>query len=199
MDGTLVDSPLCFRTLRRELDIPLQEPILEYLALLPPSDQKIKLHRLEELELVAAQNATVISGVEMVLAELHATNIRLGLFTRNCRSVMDLVLKNLNLKFHKTISREEAPAKPHPAGLHVFLQEWELQRDDLLYVGDYKYDIDCGRRAGVKTALFHRFPEQKNDWTPDLVFHDFKDFLGKITNESELPALGSDSSTRGVL
>ena len=41
LDGTLVDSPLCFRTIRRELGIPEGEYILEHLETLAPEPRLI--------------------------------------------------------------------------------------------------------------------------------------------------------------
>ena len=57
LDGTLVDSPLCFKSIRKQLDIPEGEWILEYLETLSFDDKTLKLTKLEQIELDAAKKA----------------------------------------------------------------------------------------------------------------------------------------------
>lgn len=86
LDGTLIDSPLCFKSIRKELDIPEGQYILEYLEALPFDSKSEKLQRLQEIEIHTAKQAVPFSGVLSLLTELRAQSILLGIFTRNCRA-----------------------------------------------------------------------------------------------------------------
>ncbi len=176
LDGTLIDSPLCFETIKRELDIPSGDYILEHLDTLPAASRAIKHKRLEEIEVEAARSAILFPGVSELLVELKNYKIKTGIFTRNCRAVVNLVVKNFNLDFDMLVTREDAPAKPDPAGIRKFLSHWGIDKHELLFVGDFRFDIECGKKAGVKTARFTNGLEPEADWAPDHIFHDYSKF-----------------------
>lgn len=176
LDGTLIDSPLCFDSIRRQLDIPGGEYILEHLDQLPIEVKIKKLQVLEEIELKAARNAVLLPGAGELLAELRCLGINTGIFTRNCRAVTSHVIACFDLPVDLVVTREDAPAKPDPAGLKKFLDSWNLQHYELLFVGDFRFDIDCGKKAGVKTALFTNNGEVDADLDPDHVIHEYSSF-----------------------
>jgi HAD superfamily hydrolase (TIGR01549 family) len=176
LDGTLVDSPLCFDSIRSELEIPEGHFILEYLDQLPPEAQIEKRRRLEEIEAEAARQAKPISGVLELLRELRGRGVPVGIFTRNCRVATELVIAMHGFEIDMVVTRDEAPAKPDPTGLRLFLTEWKLAGHEILFVGDFHFDIDCGKRAGVKTALFTNGGEAEGDLRPDHVIPHFSVF-----------------------
>lgn len=182
LDGTLVDSPLCFASIRRELDIPQSEFILEHIRRLTNTNlQASKLARLQDIEVRAAEASTPMPGAVELLKSLRASGILTGIFTRNCRAAVDHLVNRLNLPVMKTITREDAPAKPDPTGLINFLAHWSLATKELLYVGDIHFDIEAGQRAGVATALYTN--GDRNHWRPtpplipQFVISDYTRFL----------------------
>jgi phosphoglycolate phosphatase-like HAD superfamily hydrolase len=56
------------------------------------------------------------------------------------------------------VAREDAPPKPDPAGLHAIRARWDAATDDVLYVGDYLFDLEAGRNAGIRTLLYAPVP-----------------------------------------
>ncbi len=154
LDGTLVDSKLCFRTIRKQLGIPEGQWILEYLDQLPRQEKAAKLAELEQIELQAARNSDLYAGVLPLLEELRSKRIKLGIFTRNCSSVVRQITGKFKMKIDLVVTRDDGPPKPNPAGFKKFLETWNLMGHELLFVGDVYHDIDCGKQAGVKTALF---------------------------------------------
>lgn len=185
LDGTLVDSRLCFKTIRRQLGIPEGEWILEYLETLAAEEKRLKHRDLENIELKAAQNATLFSGVIQTLEELRQKEMRLGIFTRNCSSVTNLILQKFGLKFDLVITRDDGPPKPNPTGLIIFLTQWCLSPKELLFVGDAPSDIECGKAAGVATALFLNGQNQDSDklagvLRPHFIFRNYSDFCNLI-------------------
>lgn len=179
LDGTLVDSRLCFKTIRRQLDIPEGEWILEYLEKLPANERTSKHERLLQIEMAAAEKASLFAGVTEVLARLRKNGVKLGIFTRNSRVVAQHAVTTFNLPIHHMIAREDAPAKPDPTGLSIFLQTWNVQKEQLLFVGDSRFDIECGKLAGVRTAYFG----VGESYGADHVLSDFRNFFEHVTTE----------------
>ena len=177
LDGTLVDSRLCFKTIRRQLDIPEGEWILEYLEKLPIDERVSKHEKLLKIEMEAAEKAVLFSGVAEVLKRLRNEGVKTGIFTRNSRVVAHHAITTFNLPIDLTIAREDAPAKPDPTGLFIFLQTWKIQKEELLFVGDSRFDVECGKLAGVRTA---RFGEGESHGA-DYALNDFRNFFDHVT------------------
>src|SRR5258707_9713507 len=51
------------------------------------------------------------------------------------------------------MSREEGPHKPAPEPVWEIASRWKLRPDDVLGVGDYKWDLMCAKNAGAPCAL----------------------------------------------
>lgn len=180
LDGTLVDSPLCLKTARRELGIPPQDYILEHLERLPPAIKAQKLQTLEALEIDAAKNAVPFHGVLELLQELRLRKISIGILTRNCRAATQQAIQAFRAHIDMIVTREDAPPKPNPAGLRKFLSQWNLQGHELLFIGDFRFDIECGRTAGVKTALFTNGAEYPGDLQSDHIIPSYSAFWERI-------------------
>ncbi len=155
MDGTLVDSMLDFEAMRSDMGLPSGQPILEALANMPAGEEKDRsLAVLREHELRGASRATLMPGVEAALADLSQRKIQQGIRTRNSREATDMVVAGLELSFSMVLTREDAPVKPDPQGLLDISQEWNLPPGEILFVGDYLFDMQAGRRAGMQSVLY---------------------------------------------
>jgi len=62
------------------------------------------------------------------------------------------------------LGRDDAPPKPDPGGLLKLAAAWDVSPSAMVMVGDYRFDLDCGRAAGTRTVLVN-LPE--NPW-PEL-------------------------------
>jgi HAD superfamily hydrolase (TIGR01509 family) len=154
MDGTLVDAPLDFAHIRRELGIAAEAPILETIAQSEPARRKWQEARLLELELEAGRNSTPIEGVPEFLKAAGEQGFLRAIFTRNAREVALLVQKLHSLEIDILVAREDCVPKPDPAGLWQIGKAWNLETHQLLYFGDFHYDLEAGRRAGIRTLLY---------------------------------------------
>src|SRR6185312_1915204 len=143
---------------------------------LPPVIRAKKHSRLEQMEKDAAVEAVAMSGVIELLADLQRRNILLGIFTRNCRSATQLALGALKIRFDMIITREDAPPKPNPQGLKRFLSSWSIEGGELLFVGDFRFDIECGKQAGVKTALYTNGEDTSESHNANFVLKHFGEF-----------------------
>ncbi len=152
MDGTLVDSGLDFDQIRAEMGLD-KGPILETMAKLPIDRRRECEAILDRHERAGAERATLLSGAIEWIERLDGAGIPRAIFTRNSRVIVERTLARCGLEFQTVVSREDAPAKPDPAGIHLCCQQWDVSPADVLMVGDYIYDIEAGRRARSRTAL----------------------------------------------
>jgi phosphoglycolate phosphatase-like HAD superfamily hydrolase len=65
------------------------------------------------------------------------------------------------------VGRDEAPPKPHPGGLLQLAGQWQVAPQQLVMVGDYRFDLDCARAAGAFGVLVNL---AENPW-PELADH----------------------------
>lgn len=155
LDGTLIDSRLDFEAMRREMEFAEGQPILEGIERLPPGPRRDQcLEILHRHERCGAENATLILGARELLAELSRRELPTGILTRNSRSMTELALSRLDLQFNRVLTRDDAPPKPDPAGLLRICREWGFPVEDVLFVGDYLFDLQCGHEAGIRTVLY---------------------------------------------
>ncbi len=155
LDGTLADSRLDYARMRVDLGLAPATPILEALAAEPNAAVRERGHAIIlEHELAGARAATAMPGAVELVAELRAQGMRCGVFTRNARAVTELTLARLGLVVDHVVAREDAPPKPDPTGLLRICQAWGVEVGAVVYVGDYLYDLEAGRNAGMRTVLY---------------------------------------------
>lgn len=103
------------------------------------------------------------------MRELAGRGCRLGILTRNARELAHVTLEAIGLAdcfpVEHILGRDEAAPKPSPDGLLKIASAWGVTPSELVMVGDYRFDLDCGRAAGARTVLVN-LPD--NPW-PELV------------------------------
>lgn len=160
LDGTLTRSMHDFTWIRRELGLPEGEGILEALAALPPAVSAQKHAVLAAWEMDIAERSVVEPDATALVEALVGSGATLGLFTRNGREIAARTLEVTGLAAYfpepGRITRDCAPPKPLPDGLFVLLRRWGAAAEDAVMVGDWHYDIDAGRAAGLRTVLVDR-------------------------------------------
>jgi HAD superfamily hydrolase (TIGR01549 family) len=154
LDGTLVDSALDFDRMRSEMGLPTGMPILESLATLPVDEAERCRKILHEHELAGAERAVPLPGVPEFLEELAHRNVRRAIVTRNSRPMAKAMLAKLPGVFDPVITRDDGPVKPDPWGVNAICRAWRLPPSRVLMIGDYWFDIACGRSAGARTVLY---------------------------------------------
>lgn len=155
LDGTLVDSPLDFDQIRTDMGLSTGTPILEALAGVPEGTERARLQAiLDAHELQAARDSVLFEGVVPLLDWIAARGFPAAVLTRNSRVCADLILRRFRLTFSHVLTREDAPPKPDPAGLLEICQRWRLPPRHVAFMGDYVFDLEAGRRAGMRTVLF---------------------------------------------
>lgn len=155
LDGTLVDSRLDFPAIRSDLGLPAGHAILEALSEVPDGAAKDEmLAKLRVHELRGAECATLFPGVAEMLAFLAELAIPTAVLTRNSRESTNVMLERLQLRFSHVLTRDEAPPKPDPSGLLHICSAWEIAPQHVAFCGDYVFDLEAGRAAGMTTVLY---------------------------------------------
>jgi len=191
LDGTLVESYLDFNAMRLEMELPAGVPILETLETLAPANAERCWQVLRRHEQQGVDRAEIIPGAKELIERLQSAGIRTAVFTRNSRECLHAMLQRFGLSFDVVLSRDDAPAKPNPQGIHQICGGWGVRPEQVAIVGDYVFDLEAGRRAGTRTVLFAkaRSAEQIAAWADqtDLVLQDFEQadgFLRWMTLEN---------------
>jgi HAD superfamily hydrolase (TIGR01509 family) len=175
MDGTLTVAVHDFAVIRRELEIPVGEDILTHLNGLPAEVAAAKHAWLLEHERELALASTPAPGAVELVRDLVAQGCRLGVLTRNAQELAHITLKAIGLDQcfapQDVLGRDNAAHKPDPDGLLQLARAWDISPAKMVMVGDYHFDLACGRAAGSKTVLVN-VPE--NPW-PELTDWHAKD------------------------
>lgn len=154
LDGTLVDSRLDFDAMRHEMGLVQGLPILEAM-------DEMSAERRAECEAIllrhefhGAHMATPFPGVCELLCQLAEMGLRFAVVTRNSRDCAAISVAKLPATFDTVICREDGPIKPHPWAVEHICQHWNVAPSQTALIGDYRFDIECGKAAGAKTAFF---------------------------------------------
>jgi HAD superfamily hydrolase (TIGR01509 family) len=159
LDNTLVDSRLDFEAMRREMRLPSDLPILEAIDRLPPREAERCRTILHRHELAGAACATLLPGVRSLLDELSRRGLPFGIATRNSHSIAAATLANVGVACELVLTRDCGPVKPDPWAVHHACRTWNVAPSNVVFVGDYRFDIEAGRAAGARTVLLTHAPD----------------------------------------
>ena len=156
MDGTLTRAIHDFDAIRKELGLPAGKPILEALAELPADEASSAHAQLDALEYKIADEASAQPGASELLNSLKDSGAQLGILTRNGKGIAYATLDACGLRHYfeddDVISRDCCAPKPDGAGVNLLLQRWKARTTSTVMVGDYLFDLEAGRNAGVTTV-----------------------------------------------
>jgi len=181
MDGVVVQQRLDFLAIKREIFGDTHGFILERMAELPAAERARADAILERHETAAAAEAEPMDGILPFLQWMEARGLRRGLVTRNSRKSVDLVLARLGLRFDAVVTREDAPPKPAPEPVWLGCRRMDLAPSEVLFVGDFEFDMLAGRRAGVRTVLL-RGPALKASQHADLSVDSLAELRASLEN-----------------
>ena len=188
LDGTLVSSELNFSLIKAQVGCPAELDLLEYIEQLPsPYMREEAMNIVHQHELLDAQTATYLPGVVEAVNALQAKNIPMAIVTRNFDKAATLKLENNPLPIEMVLTRTDAPAKPDPSALLTIASHWSMPVDNVIYVGDYLYDIQAAHNAKMRACLYApdatltpAYAEQA-----DFVIHGFDELVSLVDNYAE--------------
>ncbi|WP_198782184.1 HAD family hydrolase [Shewanella putrefaciens] len=155
LDGTLAHSNPDFAGLRRELGISSGTDILAHVDSLSIGEAQAQaLEIVHEYERQSSLNARWIDGARELIECLRAKSLPLAILTRNMPEAAKITIDKLGIDIALVLTRYDAEPKPHPEGIHLICLQWQLAPADILYVGDYLFDLQTARNAGSHCALY---------------------------------------------
>jgi HAD superfamily hydrolase (TIGR01509 family) len=179
LDGTLTVSVHDFDYIRSELGLEKDVPILEVLNAMPAERAAPLWQRLNEIESHFASKAKIMDGSRALLEKLAARGARLGIFTRNVMPVVIETLKACDIAhlfpLQHIVDRDVATPKPSPDGIYHLLDLWQADAQDTVMVGDYLYDMQSGRSAGVTTIHLDSRRDLRWPEYTDIYIRDFSE------------------------
>ncbi|WP_298436050.1 HAD family hydrolase [Geobacter sp.] len=160
LDGTLTVPVHDFAAIRAELGIPAGADILGHIDAQPP-EAALRLHRqLDAIEEELAGRAKAAAGAVRLVEGLRERGCRLGIVTRNTKRIALRVLESIGVGGHfapeHVLGRHDVLPKPDPAGLARLGAAWGIPGRAMVMVGDYLFDLQCGRAAGAATVHVDR-------------------------------------------
>ncbi|GAB5381115.1 MAG: HAD-IA family hydrolase [Aliiglaciecola sp.] len=173
LDGTLMHSSLDFTFLRNQTGCPENRDILDYVSGLSPRHKDHAKQIIIDHELEDARSSSWIDGAKEFVEVLATKGIPMAIVTRNCRQAAQLKLACEQSLIDILLTREDAPPKPDPTALLHIAKVWELDVKELIYVGDYLYDVQAANKAGMRSFLYA--PSRNPDYAhqADIVFEHF--------------------------
>ncbi|SOC38289.1 HAD family hydrolase [Salinicoccus kekensis] len=202
-DGTLADTlPLCyhsFRTVFKEFDGkdftdeeiksmfgPAEPAIIEeHLA----SDEKEAAIGLYFKTYTENHDDFVIRNDKMhtLITGLKDKGIKLGIVTGKSKKSLEISLERIGMEdlFDCKISGDDVDRpKPDPEGIFTLLNELNLEKDEVVFLGDSDADIGAGMNAGVWTIGVQWLPNVQTSrfsTEPDEVYEEIDDFMRKFS------------------
>lgn len=166
LDGTLTVPVHDFPGIRKELGIPDGADILKFIRAQSNAHKSELLKKLDEIEVELALNSKPADGVKVLVNQLDKLGVKKGIITRNTKSNTIISLKKIGVfssfLTESIIGRDEAPAKPDPAGIIQLCEAWHIAPAQTNMVGDYLFDIQTGRSAGA--SVIHIDHDGKGIW-----------------------------------
>lgn len=180
MDGTLTIPVLDFAEMRRKARIPAGVDILHALAAMSTDERASSLKIIEDMELEAAQKTQLQPGLLELLTYLDSrVKLPRAVVTRNGNHAVELFLAQVcQLAVHHPpstggfsciLTRDFTPFKPDPASVHYICRQWNVAPSDVVFVGDGRDDMACGRAAGTHTILLRNATNGELAAQADLV------------------------------
>ncbi len=184
MDGTLTISAHDFDFMRAELGLPENVPILEALYAIPIQQSTPLWEKLNEMEFYFAGKSTIMDGTAELLEKLYSRGALLGILTRNVFPVVKETLQTCGIanffKAEHILDRDACAPKPSPDGIYHLLNYWQAEAQDTIMVGDYLYDLQAGKSAGVTTIHLDSLGEETWPEYTDIYIREFSEIVGLV-------------------
>ena len=97
----------------------------------------------------------------------------MAILTRNMREATLLCIEQLAMPIQLVITREDCQPKPDPSGLWHIAKAWQMPCHELLFIGDYLFDLQTAHNAGMPGCLYMNEHNQHFQEMADFVLTDF--------------------------
>jgi len=167
LDGTITQPYFDFDTIREEMGLTRDSgPVLESMEKMTAQQRQEVEKILHYHEQKAVTESRLNAGAKQTLSALRAAGIHIGILTRNRRSNALAIARKHNLKFDAIIGREEGPVKPDAFGVLQLCEQFGVEPEETLLVGDYLFDLLCAKAARAVAVLL-----TNHSWSGEFAEH----------------------------
>ncbi|HHI5047597.1 TPA: HAD family hydrolase [Vibrio parahaemolyticus] len=178
LDNTLVSSDMNFQDLRQQLGCPQTEDLLDFVERIDHPHHKEHAHNvIFDHEISDAEQSSPMIGCHELLNYLEKNTIKTAIVTRNCLIATQRKLEHNQITVEQVITRECYPPKPDPLSLQVLAKEWRLMPNEVLYVGDFLYDLQAAYNAQMPSCLVHHGITEQFQNSASLAVKELSDLL----------------------
>ncbi len=169
LDDTLVKSQLDFVGMKKHIGCPENHDILTFIECLPHKEASQARQIVYQHELDDARTSKWLPGASNFVNQALSNELPLAIVTRNCLDATKIKIANNNIPIDFVLTREDAPPKPDPTALNIIAQDWNIERRNIAYIGDYHYDIKAAHNANMQAWLYAQ-SEQSEEYVKCLSF-----------------------------
>ncbi|MEO5999111.1 MAG: HAD hydrolase-like protein [Chitinophagaceae bacterium] len=197
LDGTLANTlPLCIQAFRNSLEPLIHRSVSdeEIIATFGPSEEgTIKalapnhydravadyLHYYETLHEMCP---LVFDGMKELQIHLQSKSIRIAMVTGKGKYSTDISLKYFDITNFFEIIETGSPSGPRKVeAIQIVIDQWpEIQKKEVIYVGDSTGDIEASREVGIPVIAAAwaetTDPVKLQQLQPDELFYSIRDF-----------------------
>ncbi|MFO8132912.1 MAG: HAD-IA family hydrolase, partial [Thermoplasmatota archaeon] len=152
LDGTLAETGVRFTPFRERLDCD-ERDVLRYIDGLDEIERQRCRRILDDYENCILEDCTLTPGFHDLLTFFDERGIKTGIVTRASGRHARQVIEKLDIPIPAIIGREDAPPKPSGAPLLLLARRLDVPPQEMLFVGDFRWDLLAGQNAGVTTVL----------------------------------------------
>ncbi|MEE9192582.1 MAG: HAD family hydrolase [Candidatus Aerophobetes bacterium] len=169
LDGVIIKSSLDFGLIAKEIfGSSSKRPVLEKIEeLSSPAEKKKAFKILEKHEKRAALQAQLNPGIKQLLGLVRQRGMKTAIVTRNSQNSVGIILEKFHLQIECLVTREGISPKPSKEPVLRACECMKLSPYEVVFLGDYEFDMLAGKRAGVGTILL-RSGKQSTSENADL-------------------------------
>ncbi len=154
LDGTITQPYFDFDAIREEIGLAKDSgPVLESMEKMTAQQRQDAEKILYYHEQKAVTESKLNANAKQTFSALRAAGIHIGVLTRNRRSNALAIARKHKLKFDTVIGREDGPVKPDAFGVLRICEQFGVEPEETMLVGDYLFDLLCAKAAGAVAVL----------------------------------------------
>jgi len=170
LDGTITQPYFDFDVIREEIGLSKDSgPVLESMEQMTAQQRQDAEKILYYHEQKAVTESKLNANAKQTLSALRTAGIHIGVLTRNRRSNALAIARKHKLKFDTVIGREDGPVKPDAFGVLRICEQFGVEPEETMLVGDYLFDLLCAKAAGAVAVLLVNH-EQADEFTEHADF-----------------------------
>ncbi len=154
LDGTITQPFFDFDAIREEIGLARDSgPVLEAMEKMTVQQRQDAEKILHYHEQKAVKESKLNANAKQTLSALRTAGIHIGILTRNKRENALAIAQKHELKFDIVIGREDGPVKPDAFGVLRICEQFGVEPEETMLVGDYLFDLLCAKAAGAVAVL----------------------------------------------